>query len=149
MPDPAISRAPLTGISGEASDDSLVDYCARPACRNEFRRPSGPGRRREYCSETCRRHVQREYRQTSQRLVHFEGVVEQLRADVAAFGRDPEADDRDHEHAVRDLRQVAEEAIARAGGVVDFLADSDDPLAGELRALHAAVAPLLQSRVDR
>jgi hypothetical protein len=124
-------------------DDDLVDYCARPACRREFRRASGPGRRQAYCSEVCRRAAEREYRRTTQRLAHFEGVVEQLRADVAAFGRSVITDDHAPGTISPQTRRMAEDAVLRAGGVVAFLTDSDDALASELKTLYEAVAPVI------
>src|SRR3954447_5694780 len=95
----------------------LTDYCARPLCRTEFRRQVGRGRRQAYCSETCRRGAERELRQLRSRLSHFEGVVEQLRLDVAAFGRSDTAGATVDEDTVR---RTAEQAVARAGGVVTF-----------------------------
>ena len=124
-------------------DDDLVDYCSRPACRREFRRTSGPGRRQAYCSEVCRRAAEREYRRTTQRLAHFEGVVEQLRADVAAFGRSVVTDDVPAGTISPEARRSAQDAVLRAGGVVAFLSNSDDPLAIELQTLYEAVAPVL------
>ena len=126
------------------ADDELADYCSRPACRREFRRTSGPGRRQAYCSEVCRRAVEREYRKTTQRLAHFEGVVEQLRVDVAAFGRSVDAGAEPLGAISPEGRRVAEDAVVRASGVVAFLRDSDDPVATELRNLYEAVAPVLR-----
>jgi hypothetical protein len=135
--------AERTASLAVASDDDLVDYCARPACRREFRRAPGPGRRQAYCSEMCRRAVEREFRKALQRLTHYEGVVEQLRLDVAAFGRAPSADASESSQATSDPRRAAEDAVTRVGGILAFLT-SDDAVVGELRALHAAVAPLVR-----
>jgi hypothetical protein len=137
------SQEGVLGAPAEADDD-LVDYCSRPACRREFRRTSGPGRRQAYCSEVCRRAVDREYRKTTQRLAHFEGVVEQLRADVAAFGRSIDTDAEPPGTVSAEGRRLAEDAVVRAGGVVAFLRNSDDPIATELRTLYEAVAPVLR-----
>jgi len=123
-------------------EDELVDYCARPSCRQEFRRSPGPGRKQAYCSEICRRTAEREYRKTAQRLAHFEGVVEQLRLDVGAFGRSTEEPTDVHDAMTH---RAAEAAVARAGGVLLFLTDSTDQVAAELRALHEAVAPVVRS----
>jgi hypothetical protein len=91
----------------------------------------------------CRRTAERELRKVAQRLRHFESVVEQLRVDVAAFGRSGITDDSGAGGAAtQEMRSNAARAVARAGGVLAFLEDSDDPLAVELRALHEAVEPL-------
>lgn len=126
-------------------EDELADFCARPACRREFRRTLGPGRRQAYCSEICRRSAEREFRQVAQRLKHFEGVVGQLRVDLAAFGRPGGSDDSAPEESARpDARANAAKAVARVGGILTFIGDSSEPLAKELRVLYEAVAPLHQ-----
>lgn len=123
--------------------EELVDYCGRPTCRNEFRRRIAPGRRQAYCSEICRRTAERELRQARSRLAHFEGLVVQLRIDVAAFGR-PTAEDGDEtSENVVEAQRKAEDAVVRAGGVLDFASDSDDVWAREFRKLYTAVVPVL------
>lgn len=64
-----MSEAPdrLHAMSGAADDAGghefdFADYCARPMCRKEFRQSAGRGRRRDYCSETCRRLADRDYK---------------------------------------------------------------------------------------
>lgn len=127
--------------TADAESQELVDYCARPLCRAEFRRTVGPGRRQAYCSEQCRRAAERELRQARSRLTHYERLVEQLRIDVAAFGPGASPD----EQAGTDLgaRRAAEDALTRVGGMLIFLEKSDDACAKELRELHAAVAPVI------
>lgn len=140
---PAATTRPRPS-SPTADAEELPDYCARPACRREFRRLPGPGRRQAYCSEVCRRAAERELRQARSRLRHFEELVEQCRADVAAFGN-AERDD-DNADAGGDPRRRAELAVARAAGVVEFIRDAESPIAGEFRQLYLAVAPLLSSQ---
>lgn len=123
----------------------IVDFCARPKCREEFRRTVGPGRRQAYCSEFCRRSAERELRQTKSRLQHFEELVAQLRVDVAAFGRSAAGDSAEHVN-VLDTQQNAEVALARVAGILAFPAAAGDPLLHELRSLYDAVAPLLASK---
>lgn len=123
-----------------AEPEDLVDYCSRPACRKEFRRAAGPGRRQAFCSEFCRRAAERELRQSRSRLAHFEAVVEKLRIDVAAFGRD---DGEDLEPGILEIRSRAHEAVARAGGALEFMDNRDEPPVRELRRLYDAIAPLL------
>jgi hypothetical protein len=92
----------------------------------------------------CRRATEREYRRTVQRLTHFEGVVEQLRVDVAAFGKSVPATDPPTDAITPAVRRAAEDAIARASGVAAFLNTSDEPLAREFHALFEAVAPVIR-----
>lgn len=123
--------------------EELIDYCARPKCRNEFRRQGGPGRRRAYCCELCRRTAERELRQAQSRLAHFEGLVRQMRADVEAFGRTAEAEEGSADST--EARRKAEMAVARVAGILDFIASSDEPLARELKELFEAVAPVVRA----
>ncbi len=123
----------------------LPDYCARPSCRRLFTRVLGPGRPQAFCSEVCRRAAEKELRQARSRLAHFEELAAQLRVDVAAFGRGagPGTDDSPSLGMDDQARQAAANAVHRAGGVLAFLGDNDEPLVRELRALHAAVAPVI------
>ena len=142
------SQRTLTRVASKAASagdetQELIDYCARPLCRAEFRRQAGPGRRQSYCSELCRRTAEKQARQTRSRLAHFEGVVEQLRTDVAAFGRSVDDDAADEGTTSIQERRRAENAVNRAGGILDFTPDAEEPLVRELRALYDAVAPLV------
>ena len=119
----------------------LTDYCSRPACRTEFRRAPGPGRRQAYCSEICRRTAERELRQARSRLAHFEDLVEKLRIDVAAFGK-TDTEPNDNLQSSQDARRVAEDAMRRASGALAF-ANPAEPAVQELRRLHEAVTPLV------
>lgn len=128
---------------------SVPDYCARPRCRREFSRLLGRGRPQTFCSDVCRRQAEREIRQLNSRLVHFEGVLDQIRVDLRAYDRDAGAESygsasRSDDEA--DRHHHAAEAVARADGILAFLHDSVDPLASELARLHDAVAPLVTKR---
>jgi len=120
----------------EASE--VPAFCARPSCRQEYRRASQPGRPQAYCSEICRRTAEKELRQLKARLTHFESVVEQARIDVASHGRGD-----DTSAPVAQTQQNAAIAVARAEGVLRFTTGSTDPLADELKLLHDATAPLV------
>ena len=125
--------------------ESLIDYCSRPDCRKEFRRTVRPGRPQEYCSEICRRTAEKEFRRARSRLAHYEGLVEKLRIDVAAFGKpDIDQDGGDDLPLSLDARQRAESAVLRASGVLRF-ANLDDPAVQELQKLYKAVAPIVLS----
>lgn len=124
----------------EDEGEPLVAYCALPSCRTEFRRTSGPGRRKDFCSDECRRAAEKDLRRLKSRFVHYENVVQQLKIDIAAFGRS--SDDEESVEQPDVAAQRASEALARAQGVLRF-APNDDPLAAELLALVDAVAPLV------
>lgn len=126
---PGVSRVP----------DSVVDYCARPRCRREFRRSTGRGRPRDYCSDTCRRSAQNELREARLRLARFEALVAQFRTDVAAFTGDTEAETGEVAPRLRAL-----EALAEAKGAHPFLVKSDDAGARAFVALYEGVAPFLR-----
>lgn len=123
--------------AADRADDRVVDYCARPNCRREFRRSTGPGRPRDYCSDTCRRSAQKELRIARLRLARFEALVEQFRKDVAAFT----ADSDDVGANPSDSERLAREAVAQAKGAMPFLSTSDDPGARAFVALFEGVAP--------
>lgn len=129
----------------EPETEDLTDYCSRPNCRKGFQRAAGPGRRQAFCSEFCRRTAQNELRRAKSRLTHYEGVVQKLRIDVAAFGKPDTAEDGDEDLPLSlDARQKAESAVGRAEGILKF-ANRGDPLAQELRMLYEAVAPIVRS----
>ena len=133
----------------QIGDQVVADVCARPACRTPFTHQLGPGRPQSFCSEVCRRAAQRELRQARSQIAHLESLLEQARADLTAFVRVDRtaATSEEAPRAARGARseelQVARQAVARAGGVLAFLAGSDEPLARELRALHEAIEPAI------
>lgn len=126
-----------------ADEFDLVDYCARPMCRREFRQSSGRGRRRDYCSETCRRLADRDYKRAKAMVDQFERLARRSRYDVQAFGR--AADEQD---AAQVSDEVALEraigALSRAETVLRFASEADERLITEIRELCAGVRPLIQ-----
>jgi hypothetical protein len=130
---------------------SLTCRCARPACRREFRREVTRGRPQLYCSETCRGNADREYRAARTVVAHYEDALELARADVAAFGRDPDSGDNgdsgdsgvmtagDRDAALA----TAREALAHARAVADYAPAEDPRVRDVLRELVAAVHPIL------
>jgi len=138
----ARSRPGATGRAERVEEaESLVDYCAHPQCRKEFRRTVGPGRKQAYCSDVCRRLAHSELRQKQARLAHFERIVEMFRRDIATFGK-TDFDTGDSENQSLDARRTAEDAVRRAAGVLTF-ANPDEPAVQELKTLYDAVAPLV------
>lgn len=133
-----VSRQHLrsTEVPDDSVEDSAVDYCARPICRREFRRTTGPGRPRAYCSELCRRSAQNELRLARQRLARFEALADQCRRDVAVFTADSDP-------VGRDPRHQAQTALQTATGALPFIRNLDEPAAQAFVALYEGVAPLL------
>ena len=122
----------------------LASYCARPMCRAEFRQNVGRGRRRDYCSETCRRLADRDYKRAKAMVAHFDELAARYRHDVAAFGRAGDELEEPGQPGPGDAdRETARAALARAGAVLEFAADQDDRMLAELRALHDAVAAVV------
>lgn len=140
-PSTATARTAVRAPSRDVEE--LPDICARPACRRSYTRTVGPGRPQAFCSEVCRRSAEREFRQAKARLSHFEDLVEQIRADIAAFTRPASMSTEPADVLSPEALRNAREAVARAGGILTFLANSDEPLARELTALHDAVAPVV------
>lgn len=131
-------------IAGEATDDDfdLPDLCARPQCRKEFRQSVGRGRKANYCSETCRRLADRDYKRAKATVEHFEKLARRSRYDVLAFGRS--ADELGESESAEVVLRAALDALGRAEAVLRFVgADADERLVDELIALREGVKPLV------
>lgn len=135
----------LVPVGSEATDEvdvDLVDYCARPMCRREFRQSTGRGRRRDYCSEECRRLADRDYKRSKATVEHFERLARRQRYDVLAFGR--AADEGDLGPLTVESAAVgAQASVARAEAVLRFVGDAEPRLVDELRALLDGIRPLV------
>lgn len=128
--------------SSAGDEDAFIDECARPLCRNEFRRVVTAGRPQEYCDEFCRRQAGKELRRLKAKLSRYEALAQQTRIDVAAHGR---ASDRDGEHASTPANQrTAEDAVTKVEGILEVVGDQDAPYLRQLRALFEAVAPVVR-----
>jgi hypothetical protein len=130
------------------SDFEVVEYCGRLSCRKPIVQTAGRGRRREFCSETCRRGSDREYKRAKALVESFERNLRNFRHEVAAYGRKaeedavtPEGEERIHRDAVA--------AISRAHAVVEYSADVEDRYLDELRNLLGSVEPLVASMIAR
>lgn len=136
----------VSSLAGEAGDDQfdLPDLCARPQCRKEFRQQVGRGRKKDYCSETCRRLADRDYKRARATVEHFEKLARRSRHDVLAFGRS--ADEQDDGGVSEEVALVqAGDALDRADAVLRFVGDADPRLVEELRALRNGVSALVAS----
>ncbi|CAN5177087.1 hypothetical protein BH18ACT9_BH18ACT9_05440 [soil metagenome] len=127
------------------TDFEIAEYCGRLSCHKPIVQPAGRGRRREFCSETCRRGADREYKRAKGMVEHFERYLMKTRHEVAAYGRkaESEGDFRTPEEEAR-IQSTALAGISRAEAVLEFAAgDADDRFLGELRRLVEAVNPAI------
>lgn len=135
----------VVAATGEAVEDQfeLPDMCARPQCRQEFRQAVGRGRKKDYCSETCRRLADRDYKRAKATVEHFDKLARRSRHDVLAFGRSGEElveDGVSDEVAIA----LAAGALDRAEAVLKFVNGADDRLVAELHALCNGVRGLVR-----
>jgi hypothetical protein len=130
--------------AGEAAEDQfdLPDLCARPQCRQEFRQTVGRGRKKDYCSETCRRLADRDYKRARATVEHFEKLARRSRYDVLAFGRSADEQTGSVSEEVSISRAVG--ALERAEAVLRFVGDGDERLVAELEALCEGVRHLIR-----
>lgn len=127
----------------------LVLYCGLLSCRKPIVQEIGPGRRKEFCSETCRRAADRDYKRAETRLRTFQDQLRTTQHEVAAYGRKADqgmlTDDD-----VQSLRFAARVALSRAVAVLEFSSDGDaGRFRDELRTLVEALRPLLESEQVR
>lgn len=133
-----------SGVEVTVEDQfDLPDVCGRPQCRREFRQSVGCGRKKDYCSETCRRLADRDYKRARATVEHFEKLARQARHDVLAFGR--AAGDAADGVVTEDVALAqAAAALDRAEAVLRFAADAEPRMATELEALCSGVRPLVR-----
>jgi hypothetical protein len=143
----SISAAEISGaVTHVPADDAfeieLTGYCGWPSCRKPFPQTTGRGRRREFCSETCRRGADRDYKRAKAMVEHFEKLLTRSRYDVAAFGRG----DEEVETPEVQARLVADAnaALQRARAVLEWAQGGDQRLLNELRLLVEGVAPVIE-----
>lgn len=118
--------------------------CANPRCDEQFQRRPGPGRRREFHDEDCRRDAERDLRRTLALLEHHERQAEQLRARAEAYVRTNLEDDETPSPTLTDeQRRTAAEAVAEVRGMSRFLENHQGEFAVDLLKLYRAVAPLV------
>jgi hypothetical protein len=137
--------------NGVDDDFEIAEYCGRLSCHKPIVQPAGRGRRREFCSETCRRGADREYKRARALVEHFERYLRKTRHEVAAYGRKAELDSglQTIEEEAQAL-STARAAISRAEAVVEFATgDADDRFLVELRRLVEAVNPAIDQMAER
>ncbi len=122
--------------AGSRSD--FPGWCARPACRQEFRRTVGAtGRPSDYCSPECQRLVHTERKSVAARVRRLEEMLRQARTDLDGFT----AHDLEQPLGSANHQRV-EVALGKAGTALKYIA-TDSPGIPELGELVDAVAALI------
>lgn len=133
--------APVRGRARSKRTGATTDspgWCARPACRKEFRRTVGAtGRPSDYCSADCQRLVHAEKRAVAARVKRLEEMLRQTRTDFDAFV----AHDLDAPLGSTDQQRV-DIALGKAETAVKYIG-ADSPGIAELTELLAAVTALV------
>jgi hypothetical protein len=119
--------------------------CGRLSCKKPVVQELGPGRRKEYCSDTCRRGADREYKRARAHVDTFEEYLRRSQHEVASYGRKAEADALSPEQVVS-FETAARVAFARAETLVEVGVPTDLAVV-ELAALVQALRPLMTARV--
>lgn len=140
----ALRPLPTTAPDRDTDEFDFADYCARPMCRKEFHRSAGRGRRRDYCSETCRRLADRDYKRAKAMVDQFERLARRSRHDVLAFGRGG-TDDGEHQLTEDVALERAKGALSQAEMVLRFASDADERLVEVIRQLCDGVRPLIEN----
>jgi hypothetical protein len=144
MPQSTSTVYPVAGRDDDAAEDQfdLPDLCGRPQCRREFRQSVGRGRKKDYCSETCRRLADRDYKRAKATVEHFDKLARRARYDVLAFGR-AAGEDADSTVSEDVVFAQALAALNRADAVLRFATDAEPRMVAELQALCSSVRPLV------
>jgi hypothetical protein len=126
----------------------LQATCANPRCDEEFLRQLGPGRRKDFHSEDCRRNAERDQRRLCGLLEHYDRQADQMRARISAYLRtNPDGVVAPVGPTAEELGR-AREAVAEVRGMARFLRSHQDEFAQELLRLFEAVEPVVGSRQD-
>jgi len=119
--------------------------CGRLSCKEPVIQELGRGRRKEYCSDTCRRAADRDYKRAKGHVEVYADYLQRSQHEVAAYGRKAEAGVLTPEQLGK-VETDARAAFARAEALVEVGVVAERA-ADELAALVAALAPLLSGSV--
>ncbi len=125
--------------------DQIAVPCGRLSCRQPVMQEVGPGRRKEFCSDTCRRGADREYKRAKTHVSTYSEVLRRAQHEVATYGRKADVGELTPDD-VADLENKARIAFTRASTLVE-VGVPQESAADELRMLVEALAPLLSGRV--
>lgn len=122
----------------------IASYCGRLSCRKPIVQDIGPGRRKEFCSDTCRRGADRDYKRAKAHVELFEEQLRRSQHEVATYGRRADEGVLTADEVLR-LQSDARVALARATAVAEFAGDEPERIRAELDALIASVRPILDA----
>jgi hypothetical protein len=129
----------------EESIGRIAVPCGRLSCKEPVIQELGRGRRKEYCSDTCRRAADRDYKRAKGHVEVYADYLQRSQHEVAAYGRKAEAGVLTPEQLGK-VETHARVAFARAEALVE-VGVVPERAADELAALVAALRPLLSGSV--
>lgn len=129
----------------EQSISRIAVPCGRLSCKEPVVQEFGRGRRKEYCSETCRRAADRDYKRAKGDVQFYAEYLQRSQHEVASYGRKPESGALTPEQLGK-LEADARVAFARAEALAEIGVPGDHA-AAELVTLVHALKPLLSGRV--
>ncbi len=127
----------------EESIGRIAVPCGRLSCKEPVIQELGRGRRKEYCSETCRRAADRDYKRAKGHVEIYADYLQRSQHEVASYGRKAEAGVLTPEELGR-LETNARVAFSRAEALVE-IGITLERAPDELAALVKALKPLLSS----
>lgn len=122
-------------------EDQVGTHCGWLGCGKLIVQTLRRGRRKEFCSDTCRRAADRDYKRVRARIDIYGEELRKSQHHAAAYGRKAEDGTLSPEQWSQ-IESAARIAFARASTVVD-LGAPPDRVAQELEALVKALTPLL------
>ncbi|WP_142271092.1 hypothetical protein [Mycobacterium sp. AT1] len=135
---------------GESETLVLQATCANPRCDQAFDRDLGPGRRKDFHSEECRRRTEADRRKLTSRLEHYERQAETMRARLNAYIRSSHDGEPQTPCVGATPEQIrrARDAVMQVKGMARFLRGHEDEFAQDLLKLFDAVEPLVDATTD-
>lgn len=128
----------------QAPVGQIAGYCGWLSCRKPIVQDIGPGRRKEFCSDTCRRGADRDYKRAKAHVELFEEQLRRSQHEVATYGRRADEGVLTADEVLR-LQADARVALARATTVAELAGDHPERIRAELEALIMAVRPIVDS----
>jgi len=137
----------MDDVEDQATLGQIAVYCGRLSCRKPIVQDIGPGRRKEFCSDTCRRGADREFKRAKAHVELFEEHLRRTQHEVAAYGRKAEDGVLTPEQWQR-LESEALVAFTRAATIVE-LGRVPERAFEELEVLVNALRPFLENEFMR
>lgn len=133
----------LGGQPDELGLGAQQHLCANPRCDVQFSRVLGPGRRKDFHDDDCRRNSEQDLRRILSHLAHYERQAEQLRARASSYIRTNPGEVEAEAGPSAAQRQAARDAILEVRGMARFLPGHQGEFAADLLKLLEAVEPVV------